>query len=764
MATETLPKTRLTSRSTDGPLRVALVGCGAVAREFHLPVLAGHDKVRLVALVDRAVGGAKELAAAYGVGTVLGDAEGLDADTVDAVVIATPPYHHAGAAISFMKRGLHVLVEKPMALSVAEAEEMVRVGEEHGVVLSVGLFRRILPSVRVLKAMVAGNVYGRPVGFDIAVGGFYNWPAATLGNLKKEQAGGGVLMDMGAHVLDQLLYILPGEARVLESRDNALGGVEADCELTVRIALDGAEIEGRISLARTRELRNTIRMECERAVLDLPFSETREVSVLLKGLDTLEDPVTGGSRAFALKASWADSAVTVGYAAFRAEVDDWLGAIDSGIPPQLDGRSALASMRLIADSYRIVQPLEEPWVSGGVVAAKSNMRVESAGQGRVLVTGASGFVGCRVVETLVLREKRPVRALVHNPGSAARLARLPVEIIQGDLKDPEVARRAVEGCEAVIHCAIGTAWGQRREIFAVTVGGTKHLADAARAAGVSRFVHLSSVALHDPEVPGVLDESTPISPPRGDDYAESKSAAEMEVLRAAASGLPAVIFRPGCVFGPFSQTFVIRPIRFMKQGRLFLVGTEGTASNTLYIDNLVHAILLGLDAPAELARGEVFTLSDGDLMSWEDYYGYFAAELGYQVKTKPPAGSENSRSGKSGILRSLWNGGLSIAKSPEFRGLGRRVLETDPIGTVPRSLLERSPGLDRRLRKLVGADAATVYRPPAQSDRSDVYEVFPRQAQISVGKARRVLGYEPVVSKDVALDTTLKWLRAAGLA
>jgi nucleoside-diphosphate-sugar epimerase len=182
------------------------------------------------------------------------------------------------------------------------------------------------------------------------------------------------------------------------------------------------------------------------------------------------------------------------------------------------------------------------------------------------------------------------------------------------------------------------------------------------------------------------------------------------------------------------------------------------------VDNLVHAILLGLNAPAEVARGEVFTLSDGDAMSWEEYYGYFATELGLHVGTRPPDASGNSGRRKAGALRSFWNGGLSIAKSSELRGLGRRVLETDPIGTLPRGLLERSPGLDRRLRKLVGADAATVYRPAAESESSDVYEVLPRQTRISVEKARRVLGYEPVVAKDVALKTTLDWLRVAGLA
>src|SRR3954452_17777287 len=103
---------------------------------------------------------------------------------------------------------------------------------------------------------------------------------------------------------------------------------------------------------------------------------------------------------------------------------------------------------------------------------------------RVLLTGATGFIGGRTAEVLRLRDGWDVRALVHNPARASRLARLPVEMVVGDLGPGGDAARLVEGCDAVVHCAIGTAWGDRRAIFDVTVGGTRRLAEAALAAGV----------------------------------------------------------------------------------------------------------------------------------------------------------------------------------------------------------------------------------------------------------------------------------------
>src|SRR5260221_1202875 len=126
-------------------VRLAIVGCGTVVREFHLPVLAGHDRIQLAALVDPNLSRAKELASPYGITQVVADFQELDRKEIDAAIIATPPSYHSSCAIALMKRGIHVLVEKPLALDLAQAQIMVKAAEEAGVVLSVGAFRRLLP-------------------------------------------------------------------------------------------------------------------------------------------------------------------------------------------------------------------------------------------------------------------------------------------------------------------------------------------------------------------------------------------------------------------------------------------------------------------------------------------------------------------------------------------------------------------------------------------------------------------------------------------
>jgi putative NADH-flavin reductase len=267
--------------------------------------------------------------------------------------------------------------------------------------------------------------------------------------------------------------------------------------------------------------------------------------------------MTGERRAFQFDALWREQTDDESwFATFGRQFDDWTGAIRSGGEPTLSGRSALPTSRLIDACYQtMAQPMAEPWVERGL-AAKARAPLSNGAArppvvhvgghaGRVLVTGASGFIGSRVVELLRLREQCDVRALVHNPGNASRLARLDVEMVQGDLGAGDVKRYVAE-CDSVIHCAIGTDWAEPRKIYEVTVGGTRRLAEAALAASLRRLVHVSTMSVYgdDGVLTGVIDESAPVRPMRGSVYGKSKADAERAVLDAARRGLPAIVMRP----------------------------------------------------------------------------------------------------------------------------------------------------------------------------------------------------------------------------
>ena len=172
---------------------------------------------------------------------------------------------------------------------------------------------------------------------------------------------------------------------------------------------------------------------------------------------------------------------------------------------------------------------------------------------RVFVTGASGFIGDRLVAELVKRGCQ-VRALVRTTSNLPQTRNGQVEWVQGDLLDLESLRRGVQGCDAVFHlAACARNWAPHRDLFfRPNVEGTRNVLAAAQAAAVRRVVGTSTIVTLGPTAPGVLaDESTPRMTSRFfTEYEESKTEAERESLNWAQRGLSVVIVNPTRVFGP----------------------------------------------------------------------------------------------------------------------------------------------------------------------------------------------------------------------
>jgi len=167
---------------------------------------------------------------------------------------------------------------------------------------------------------------------------------------------------------------------------------------------------------------------------------------------------------------------------------------------------------------------------------------------RVLVTGASGFLGWHVARVLIERGY-PVRALVR-PGS--RVADLEVETATGDLRDRASLDRAVAGCGLLFHVAADyRLWARHpRELYQSNVEGTRNLLEAARAAGIERVVYTSTVGCIEVPPGGIGNETTPVSlEDMAGDYKRSKFLAEQVALEFARGGFPVVIVNPTAPLG-----------------------------------------------------------------------------------------------------------------------------------------------------------------------------------------------------------------------
>src|SRR5690606_2554631 len=206
---------------------------------------------------------------------------------------------------------------------------------------------------------------------------------------------------------------------------------------------------------------------------------------------------------------------------------------------------------------------------------------------KILVTGATGFIGSRLCELLSLEYRLPYRALVRDFSRAVRIARLDVELMAGDMLDADSLARAVAGCDAVVNLAHGDDKTTKKQ--------TTNLVDACTRAGVRRLVHVSSMAVHVPS-PGVpvLTEATAPIKRWGEAYSDAKAAGEAVVTAAGTRGaLETVVLRPTIVYGPYS--FFVTPIaQYARAGHVSLVDGGRGLCNAVYVDDVCEAILAAL--------------------------------------------------------------------------------------------------------------------------------------------------------------------------
>jgi predicted dehydrogenase len=326
-------------------MNIVIVGCGAVTEILHLPALARLG-ITPAALIDRDAGRAEELAAAFGVAAVGSTIDEVQLP-IEAALVATPPATHRQISIELMRRGAHVLVEKPLALSVAEGEEMMKTAADAGVTLSVGLMRRYLAGARWVRAALAAGAIGSIETFRFVEGGRYNWPIATDSSFRRESAGGGVLIDTGAHTLDLLQWWL-GDTRVLEYRDDSHGGVEADCRIELELP---SSARGTVELSRTRSLSNTAWISGEHGSFEVSLIDNRVVS----------DPPAIARQTFVeLRADRLPDQPFDEL--FVGQFEAWLRTIAGDGDDAVPASEALATMRLVADCYASRRPLELSWM------------------------------------------------------------------------------------------------------------------------------------------------------------------------------------------------------------------------------------------------------------------------------------------------------------------------------------------------------------------------------------------------------------------
>lgn len=204
----------MTLSRPDGPVRIAIIGAGAVSDYHHVPGIRLDRRARLVAICDADPNLLERRKSEWGVEKTATDAESLCADPeIDAVVICTPNFTHRPIALTAARHGKHIMCEKPLGLNAAEVRDMQQAADRAGVVHMTAFTYRFAPAMRYLKHLVQSGSLGQPRHFRSQR--FLDWPETSWGWRQYEHlAGAGDLFDMTIHRLDFAIDLLGPIERV----------------------------------------------------------------------------------------------------------------------------------------------------------------------------------------------------------------------------------------------------------------------------------------------------------------------------------------------------------------------------------------------------------------------------------------------------------------------------------------------------------------------------------------------------------------------
>ena len=324
---------------------------------------------------------------------------------------------------------------------------------------------------------------------------------------------------------------------------------------------------------------------------------------------------------------------------------------------------------------------------------------------KMLVTGATGMVGSFVARRAV-EEGYDVRIMVRSGSDRTLIEGLDVEVVEGDMAVPESLPPVVAGVDVLVHSAahIGD-WGPVEKYRAVNVVGLEHLLTAVEREGrLKRFVQISSLGVYPARHHHGTDETVPPSLVGLDGYTRTKAEAEILLQRHIDEHeLPAVILRPGFIYGPGERHVIPQLVGKLDSGAMKFIGDGERLLNNTYVGNLVDAIFLAVGC--DEALGETFNVRDERLVTRQEYVN---AVADYFDKPRP--------------------------------------------GRVPLWLARAAVGPIEGWARMVGKKEAPILT------RARI-KFMTLNLDFSIAKAKRVLGYQPTVDFQDGMREALDWAR-----
>lgn len=344
---------------------IVIIGCGAVLEQCHrtpLQKLGPKLGFKVAGLVDpspaRLAKAGRWFAGAKTFGSL--DACYDEIREISLTVITSPPPLHAAQAEKAFGKDSHVLCEKPLAGTPADAERMLQAAQRAGKVLALGMTRRYYPCLVEARKRIQGRALGESLDFVYREGGVYGWPVVSGAPFRRESSGGGVLLDKGVHALDSLGFLFGAGQVTAHADDGPAESVEANS----RTELQFERAKGILQLSWDMNLNNGLHIrgtEGEYWIpigpLDLLYSRESEQSRWRSEKVHVEWPLD-------LSPLRGRTGCPIDYNdCFRFQLVQTLRAICLGEAPSATAEQGMATMRLICAAYAQAAPLEKPWLN-----------------------------------------------------------------------------------------------------------------------------------------------------------------------------------------------------------------------------------------------------------------------------------------------------------------------------------------------------------------------------------------------------------------
>lgn len=603
--------------STTGPnrrLRVGVVGCGQIA-EYHARFIKQLPHAELVGAADVDSAAARRFAEAHGIPHASTSIDDLLTHTEpDVLHVLSPPGDHYQCAKTALQRGIHVFVEKPVALSAREVVELYEHADANNVLLCPDFLQLFHPKMRALSALIQSGELGPVVHVES------HWCIDPCENRQWLEAEGlhwrycvpgGLLRDYACHLLYLTLSLVGVQDDVHVVR-RANGTLPQNSVDHMTVSIQGAKSTAIILLScRSQFHTYGIRVFCEKGSAEVDFdTQSLLVTKPVFSIRKLASAATNFVKSYGL-CSEALRNITnyltghlVPYAGMRSLIQQFYCSIlDQATPPILPELVKAVSWA----EEQIFSHLPEPCLRGRYLASAQGATKSAK---RVLVTGANGYVGVRVVKALV-ESGYFVRAMVRPASSPEQLKKLGVEVFLGDVRRRDDVMNAADTMQLIVHLAAGMK-GSSSFILDTCVRGTQNVADAAALRNVERVIYMSSLSVYDfanLRNGDVISESSGLEeqPATRGAYSLAKRRAEDVALSHLGDKTASwTILRPSYIVGHGREAYGAFGTRI--GNTLACLSRPGRQLAIVHVDDVAAAIVQILQKTD--TEGRVYTISD----------------------------------------------------------------------------------------------------------------------------------------------------------